>query len=46
MFGHTGDVNFILNDAYLGELVDFEVSRAFLEVVPVESQDSRRKRLG
>ena len=43
--GLSGHVSLGLNGADLGELVDFEVSRALLEVVTVESQDSRRKRL-
>ena len=43
--GLSRHVSLGLNDADLGELVDFEVSRVFLEVVPVESWDSRRKRL-
>ena len=34
--GLSGIVSLGLNGAYLGELVYFKVSRAFLEVVPIE----------
>ena len=41
--GLSNHVNLGLNGSDLGELFDFEVSRALLEVVPVELQDSRTK---
>ena len=41
--GLSGHVSLGFNDVELVELVDFEVSMAKLDVVPVESQDSRRK---
>ena len=41
--GINGHFSLCLNGAYLGELVGFEVSRAFPKVVPVELRDSRMK---
>lgn len=41
--GLSVNVSFGLNGVFLGELFDFEVPRALLEVVLVDSRDSRRK---
>ena len=41
--GLSGHVRLGLNGVGLGKLVDFEVSKALLEVVSIESRDSRKK---
>ena len=44
-WGLSGHACLDLDGTKLGELVDLEVMRALLEVVLVESWDSRRRRL-